>query len=167
MRVVALGADHAGFLLKETLKAWLVGRGHTVLDFGTHSTDSVDYPDYAAVVGAAVGDGSAACGVLVCGSGIGMAIAANKVSGVRAAQCSDAESARLSRRHNDANVLAIGARTTGARVATSVLETWLATPFEGGRHAARVDKVAALDRRSGRPGTVFDVPNETTHAPAR
>src|SRR5687767_2247193 len=104
MAVIALGADHAGFTLKQDLKAWLTGRGHRVLDFGTHSTDSVDYPDLAALVARSVQEGDAGQGVLVCGSGIGMAIAANKVAGVRAAVAGDAATARLSRQHNDANV---------------------------------------------------------------
>jgi ribose 5-phosphate isomerase B len=147
MTVVALGADHAGFLLKEALKVWLAGRGHAVLDFGTCSSESVDYPDYAAAVAVAVAGGRAERGVLVCGTGIGMAIAANKVGGVRAAQCGDLQSARLSREHNDANVLALGARSTPEEAATAIVETWLATEFQGGRHARRVEKLAALDRR--------------------
>lgn len=162
MRVVALGADHAGFLLKEALKTWLLERGHHVVDLGTHSTDSVDYPDFAVAVGTAVTAGTAACGVLVCGTGIGMAIAANKVVGVRAAQCSDVESARWSREHNDTNVLTLGARTASEPLAIEIVETWLTTDFQGGRHARRVDKLSALDRRGG-AGTQ----NEAVHAPAR
>src|SRR6185436_18068996 len=128
MTIVGLGADHAGFPLKEDLKAWLIDHGYDVVDFGAQSTESVDYPDYAVAVGTAVVTGKATCGVLVCGTGIGMAMAANKLAGVRAAACSDAFSARMSREHNDANVLALGAR------------------FQEGRHARRVDKIAALDR---------------------
>ncbi|HEV8473740.1 MAG TPA: ribose 5-phosphate isomerase B [Methylomirabilota bacterium] len=145
MALIAIGADHAGFALKQELKAWLTARGHQVLDHGTHSTDSVDYPDYAASVASAVRDGGAQRGVLVCGSGIGMAIAANKVAGVRAAVAGDAETARLSREHNDTNVLALGARLTAPARATEVVQTWLETAFEGGRHARRVDKLARLD----------------------
>jgi len=135
MATIAIGADDAGFSLKEQLKAWLAAGGHRVIDHGTHSTDSVDYPDYAA----------AERGVLVCGSGIGMAMAANKVAGVRAAMAGDTEVARLSRQHNDANVLALGARLTAPAQALEVVQAWLATPFEGGRHARRVDKLAQLD----------------------
>ncbi len=140
MATIAIGADHAGFSLKEQLKAWLAAGGHRVIDHGTHSTDSVDYPDYAAAVADAVRAGGAERGVLVCGSGIGMAMAANKVAGVRAAVAGDTEVARLSRQHNDANVLALGARLTAPAQALEV-----ATPFEGGRHARRVDKLAQLD----------------------
>ncbi|HXG02835.1 MAG TPA: ribose 5-phosphate isomerase B [Candidatus Binatia bacterium] len=144
MTAIALGADHAGFVLKEDLKVWLLARGHAVLDYGTHTPDAVDYPDYAALVAEAVGAGGAARGVLVCGTGIGMAMAANKVPGVRAAMCLDVEMARLSREHNDANVLALGARLTERGRALEILEAWLATPFAGGRHARRVAKVMAL-----------------------
>ena len=147
MRVVALGADHAGFLLKEALKAWLAGHGHHVVDLGTHSTDPVDYPDIAAAVGEAVTVGRADCGILLCGTGIGMAIAANKLPGVRAAQCGDVASARLSRQHNDTNVLTLGARTTAPDLACGIVEAWLGTDFDGGRHARRIDKLTALDRR--------------------
>jgi len=145
MTVIALGADHAGFALKQEVRAWLSERGHQVIDLGTHSTDSVDYPDFAALVARAVQDGVAAHGVLVCGSGIGMAIAANKVAGIRAAVAPDAATARLSRQHNDANVLALGARSTTAAQAVEILTAWLETPFEGGRHARRVGKLAQLD----------------------
>jgi len=145
MAIIAIGADHAGFVLKEQLKAWLAADGHLAIDHGTHSTDSVDYPDYAARVAQAVRDGSAERGLLVCGSGIGMAMAANKVAGVRAAVAGDAEVARLSRQHNDANVLALGARLMAPAQALEVVQAWLATPFEGGRHARRVDKLAQLD----------------------
>ena len=145
MAVIALGADHAGFELKQTLKARLTERGHRVIDFGTHSTESVDYPDFAAAVAGAVQEGGAPRGVLVCGSGIGMAIAANKVAGVRAAVAGDVATARLSRQHNDTNVLAIGARATSGEAAILIVDAWLETPFEGGRHARRVSKLAGLD----------------------
>ena len=143
MAIIAIGADHAGFPLKEQLKAWLAAGGHRVIDHGTHSTDSVDYPDYAAAVAEAVRAGGAERGVLVCGSGIGMAMAANKVAGVRAAVAGDPDVARLSRQH--ANVLALGARLTTPTQALAVVQAWLATPFEGGRHARRVDKLSQLD----------------------
>jgi len=149
MAVVGLGADHAGFPLKEDLKAWLITRGYDVVDFGTQSADAVDYPDYAAAVASAVTAGKADFGVLVCGTGIGMAIAANKLPGIRAAACSDAYTARMSREHNDANILALGARITGRDAAIEILETWLAAAFAGGRHARRVDKIVALDRGRG------------------
>ncbi|PYN09482.1 MAG: ribose 5-phosphate isomerase B [Candidatus Rokuibacteriota bacterium] len=145
MATIALGADHAGYSLKEKLKTWLAADGHRVIDHGTHSTDSVDYPDYAAAVAETVRAGEAERGVLVCGSGIGMAMAANKVPGVRAAVAADPTVARLSRQHNDANVLALGARLTAPGHALEVVQVWLATPFEGGRHARRVDKLAQLD----------------------
>ena len=149
MAVVGLGADHAGFPLKEDLKAWLITRGYDVVDFGTQSADAVDYPDYAAAVASAVTAGKADFGVLVCGTGIGMAIAANKLPGIRAAACSDAYTARMSREHNDANILALGARITGRDAAIEILETWLAATFASGRHARRVDKIVALDRGRG------------------
>ena len=146
MTVVALGADHAGFPLKEDLKGWLTSRGYDVVDVGTQSTGSVDYPDFAVGVAGTITARKAACGVLVCGTGIGMAMAANKVPGVRAAACSDAFTARMSREHNDANVLALGARITAREAAIEILEIWLGAKFAGDRHARRVEKIAALDR---------------------
>jgi ribose 5-phosphate isomerase B len=146
MTVVALGADHAGFPLKQHLKAWLLATGHTVLDAGTHSADSVDYPDFAATVAGAVSTGEADRGLLVCGTGIGMAIAANKVSGIRAAVCADVETARLSRQHNDLNVLALAGRSTSREDAVVIVRTWLETAFEGGRHERRLAKVTGIER---------------------
>jgi len=151
MTAIALGADHAGFPLKEDLKAWLIGRGYDVVDCGTQSPEPVDYPDFAALVASAVTTGKASRGVLVCGSGLGMSMAANKVAGIRAAACADAYTARLSREHNDANVLALGARITAREAAIEILATWLAAEFAGGRHARRVEKLAALDRAKERP----------------
>lgn len=142
---VALGADHAGVVLKDDLKRWLEARGVSVEDVGTHSTNSVDYPDYAAKVAAAVASGAADKGLLVCGSGIGMAIAANKFRGIRAAAVVDEASARLSRSHNDANVLAIGARLTASDEAKELVRIFLDTPYDGGRHQQRVDKISALE----------------------
>ena len=150
MAVIALGADHAGWPLKEVVKAWLTGRGHEVLDFGTHTADSVDYPDYATVVADAVSDGTAERGILVCGTGIGMTIAANKVPGVRAAPCADAYTARMAREHNDTNVLALGARITGHEDAIEIVRVWLETAFAGHRHARRIEKVAAIERKEYR-----------------
>lgn len=148
---VALGADHAGFELKEALKAWLIDQAGEVVDLGTHSPEPVDYPDYAEAVAKAVADGKAERGVLVCGTGIGMAIAANKVPGVRAAVCGDLWAARMSREHNDANVLCLGGRLTGREVAIDILRMWLATPFGGGRHERRLGKIAIVERRAAAP----------------
>jgi ribose 5-phosphate isomerase B len=145
MSVIAVGADHAGYSLKEDLRRWLAGRGHTVLDFGTHTLESVDYPDFAVPVAEAVATGTAERGVLVCGSGTGMAMAANKVDGIRAALCYDVDMARLSREHNDANVLTLGARTNDGARAIEILTTWLGTSFAGGRHARRVEKLMAVE----------------------
>jgi ribose 5-phosphate isomerase B len=145
MATVAVGADHAGFLLKQNLKSWLVAQGHTVLDVGTHSPDSVDYPDFAAAVSRAVSVGDATRGVLVCGTGIGMALAANKVPGIRAGVCGDVETARLSRQHNDLNVLALAGRATPSDRAIAIVSAWLDTPFEGGRHERRLAKVSDLE----------------------
>jgi len=149
MTAIALGADHAGFRLKEDLKSWLVARGYPVLDVGTHGEASVDYPDFAVAVGDAVVTGRAARGVLVCGAGTGMAIAANKIPGIRAAVCTDPYTAGLSRAHNDSNVLALGARIVASEAATTILEAWLAAAFEGGRHQRRLDKLAAVERAHG------------------
>ena len=147
MVAVALGADHAGWELKESLKAWLIDQGHQVLDFGTHSPDPVDYPDYAAQVAESVAVGKVDHGVLVCGTGLGMAITANKVPGVRAAVCGDTSTARMSREHNDVNVLCLGARLTGRDLAREILEIWLDSTFAGDRHARRVRKITALEQR--------------------
>jgi ribose 5-phosphate isomerase B len=142
---IAIGSDHAGYHLKETVKAWLLGSGHDVEDLGTDRDVSVDYPDFAAAVAARVASGVSERGILVCGTGIGMAMAANKVNGIRAAPVVDLESARLSREHNDANVLALGARITPPGLALDIVRLFLGTPFAGGRHQRRVDKVMALE----------------------
>lgn len=142
---IHLGADHAGFPLKEQVRALLTAQGHDVVDVGTHAEDSVDYPDFAAEVGRAVAGGMADLGVLVCGSGLGMAIAANKVQGVRAIQASDPEMARMARLHNDANVIALPGRYITVEQADAVLAAFLGTAFEGGRHQRRIDKIDALD----------------------
>src|SRR3954471_3975095 len=141
---LAIGSDHAGFELKEKLKSWLKLQGIDVQDEGTRSTDSVDYPDYARKVGEAIARKEAELGLLVCGSGIGMVIAANKVPGVRAANVSTEYEAQMSREHNDANVLAFGARILNQEQAQKVLDKWLHTTFAGGRHQQRVDKIAAI-----------------------
>ncbi|HEX4952204.1 MAG TPA: ribose 5-phosphate isomerase B [Thermoanaerobaculia bacterium] len=142
---VALGADHAGFHLKEHLRSFLAEAGHTIQDFGAHSLESVDYPDLAAVVAHAVAEGRFEAGILVCGSGTGMAIAANKVPGIRAAACFDVTSARLARAHNNANVLALGERLLGSAVAEDVAAAFLSTSFDGGRHERRLAKITALE----------------------
>jgi ribose 5-phosphate isomerase B len=145
---IAIGADHAGYEAKEQLKRWLVERGHDVEDAGTNGTASVDYPDFASVVGTSVARGAAAAGVLICGSGIGMSIAANKISGVRAAHCTDCYQARVARQHNNANVLCLGARVSGLGAMEDTLESFLGHSFDGGRHAARVEKIGRLEGRT-------------------
>ena len=146
---IAIGADHAGVNLKRDIRQLLDERGISYQDFGTNSTESVDYPDFAAAVAGEVGHGRADFGILFCGSGIGMAIAANKVEGVRAAPVTDEQSARLSREHNNANVLALGERITPADLARQIVNTFLDTPFAGGRHQRRLDKISALEHPSG------------------
>jgi ribose 5-phosphate isomerase B len=143
---VAIGADHAGFLLKEHLKRTLVSLGHTVDDHGTHSEASVDYPPICIAVGKTVAAGGADRGIVVGGSGQGEQIAANKVPGVRAALCNDLFTARLSREHNDANVLSMGGRIVAFGLADEILTLWLATPFAGGRHQRRVEQIAEAER---------------------
>ena len=143
---IALGSDHAGFELKDALLAVLAQRGIEVLDLGAHdATTSVDYPDFGEAVGRAVVEGRADLGIAVCGTGIGISIAANKVSGVRAALVHDVTSARLAREHNHANVLCLGARMIGIAVATDAVGAWLDTPPGEGRHVGRIAKLAALD----------------------
>lgn len=144
---IALGADHAGVALKADVQALLESREVEIVDMGTVSDESVDYPDYAEKVGLAVANGEVARGILVCGTGLGMAIAANKVPGVRAVPVVDLESTRLARAHNDANVLALGARMTSKDLALDIVRTFLDTPFEGGRHLRRIDKITALEQR--------------------
>jgi len=139
---IAIGGDHAGLPLKSVLQQALSAAGHPMLDFGTNDSASVDYPDFAHQVCAAVQDGRARFGLLVCGSGIGMAIAANRHPGIRAAVLHDSTEARLTRAHNDANVAAFGARLTGPEVALDALQAFLATPYEGGRHDRRLAKLS-------------------------
>ena len=142
---IAIGADHAGFELKEKLKQHLTAKGFDVDDRGTRSTESVDYPDFARAVGEEVAARQADFGLLVCGTGIGMSIAANKVPGIRAANAGSVEAARLSREHNDANILTLGARLLDAAAAEEILDAWLATGFSGGRHQRRVDKITEIE----------------------
>jgi len=146
---IAIGADHAGFALKEHFKATLARLGHTVDDHGTHSDASVDYPPICVAVGRAVASGAADRGIVLGGSGQGEQIAANKVIGIRAALCNDLYTARLSREHNDANVLAMGGRIVAFGLADEILTLWLATAFEGGRHQRRVDQIAELEKPRG------------------
>lgn len=138
---IIIGADHAGFHLKEELKKYLKSKGHAVIDVGCNSEERCDYPDYAAQVAKAVAKGSSERGVLVCGSGIGMCMSANRVAGVRAAVLRIPEDAHLSREHNDANVACLGGRINLPDQAKNLLEIFLATPFEGGRHTARIQKI--------------------------
>jgi len=141
---VAIGADHAGFDLKEAIRAHFTDI--EFIDVGTHSEDSCDYPDYAIAVARKVASGEAATGVLVCGTGVGMSMTANRVPGIRAAACSESYTARLTRDHNDANVLCIGSRVVGEGVAIDIVEAWLGTSFSGGeRHVRRLEKMHALE----------------------
>lgn len=147
---VAIGSDHAGYALKEDLKSYLQELGHDVNDHGTGSAEPIDYPPICAAVARAVRDGHADRGVVLGGSGQGEQIAANKVRGARAALCNDLYTAILSRSHNDANVLAIGARIVASPLAREILKTWLTTSFEGGRHERRVDEIAEIEREEAK-----------------
>ncbi len=142
---VAVASDHAGFELKQQVADHIRAAGFDVLDLGTDDTTSVDWPDYGAAIGRAVAAGEAERGIAVCGSGIGICIAANKINGVRAATVSDVTSARMTRQHNDANIMCLGERFTGIQVALDAVNVFLTTDFEGGRHQRRVDKVMALE----------------------
>ena len=144
---IAIAADHAGFALKEKLRRRLVEEGHEVADFGTDSADSCDYPDFAQPVAREVGEGRSDRGILVCSTGIGMAMAANKVAGVRAAPAQSEDEVRLTREHNDANVLTIGARYLDEDKAAALIHVFLDTEFSGGRHARRVAKIGSLETR--------------------
>jgi len=146
---IAIGADHAGFPLKEDLKQQLKELGHEFLDLGTDSEETVDYPPLCAEVGRAVREGRADRGIVLGGSGQGEQIAANKVRGIRAALCNDLYTARMSRAHNDANVLTIGARIVAPPLAREIMKLWLETPFEGGRHLRRVEQIAEIEAEEG------------------
>ncbi len=147
---IAIAADQGGFELKRTLVAELETAGYKVLDLGTHSTDSVDYPDFANALAAAIRDGKARRGVVICGTGIGVSIAANRHPFIRAGLCHNTTDARLTRQHNDANVLALGGRTIGVEVAKDCLRTFLTTEFEGGRHVRRVAKLGSPEKVESR-----------------
>lgn len=141
-----MGNDHGGIHLKEHLKKYLTDKGYEITDVGAYTEDSCDYPDYAAKLCAELLKGTADKGILFCGTGIGISIAANKCKGIRAAVCNDVYSAKMSREHNDANVLCMGERIVGVGVAELIADTWLKTAFAGGRHARRVDKIMALEK---------------------
>ncbi|MBU2262381.1 MAG: ribose 5-phosphate isomerase B [Proteobacteria bacterium] len=144
---IIIGADHAGYRLKETLKPFLVEMGLAVTDAGTDNEQAVDYPDFAAKVAGAVAAGIFPRGILICGSGVGMSIVANRFPGVRAALCRDEETARLCRMHNDANILVLAGRKTDPETARAIARTWLDTPFEGERHQQRLDKIMEIERK--------------------
>lgn len=150
---IIIGADHAGYPLKEALKPFLAEMGLAVADAGTDSERAVDYPDFAVKVAEAVSVGVFPRGILICGTGVGMSMVANRFPGVRAALCRDEEEARISRMHNDANILVLAGRKTDAEMAMKIVRTWLTTPFEGGRHQRRLDKIGETELRlSGKTG---------------
>ena len=142
---IALGSDHGGLILKEEIKMYLTTQGIAFEDFGAFSEQSVDYPDFAKRVGVAVLDGGFSRGILICGTGIGISIAANKINGIRAALCGECFSAKMSREHNDANVLCLGERVIGKGLALEIVAVWLATPFAEGRHIQRIQKIHELE----------------------
>ena len=145
MKTIAIGCDHGGFELKEELKKRLTEAGYTVADKGIETLHSVDYPDIAVKVAHTVTEGETECGILICGTGIGMSIAANKVRGIRAALCSDCYSARMTKEHNDANIITLGARTIGVELAWEIVKAYLGAEFQGGRHAKRVEKIHQIE----------------------
>ena len=145
--MIAIGSDHGGFELKQFVMKHLDELGLAYRDYGTYSADSCDYPVYGEAVARAVASGEAEKGIVICGTGIGISIAANTVKGIRAALCGDCYSAEFTRRHNDANILAMGARVTGSGLALKIVDTFLNTAFEGGRHAKRIALIAALEER--------------------
>ncbi len=145
--MIAIGCDHGGFQLKQEIMAHLTELGLDYKDFGTYSEESCDYPIYGEAVGRAVAGGECERGIIICGTGIGISIAANKVKGVRAAVCGDCFSAEMTRRHNDANILALGARVLGPGLALKIVDIFLNTPFDGGRHARRVGLISDIENR--------------------
>ncbi len=144
---IAIGCDHAAYSFKEEIKTYLTEKGHEVVDKGCYSPERADYPDHGIAVGEAVANGECERGVVICGSGIGISIAANKVAGVRCALCSEPLSARLSRNHNDANVLAMGARLIGLEMGKAIVDAWFEAEFEGGRHIGRIEKISNYERK--------------------
>src|SRR5512134_2331647 len=151
--IIAIGSDHAGFGLKEDVLALLKGTAHEVVDCGTNTTASVDYPDFGEKVARKVSTGEVDRGILICGTGIGMSMVANKFPNVRAALCNDLFSAKMSRLHNDANVLVLGGRVIGRDLAAEIVKVWLTTPFEGARHLKRLDKIAKIEKDLSDNGT--------------
>ncbi|MGO5021729.1 ribose 5-phosphate isomerase B [Lawsonibacter sp. LCP25S3_G6] len=143
--MIAIASDHGGYMLKEHIKAYLAAKGITCEDFGTNSTDSCDYPDFAKPAAEAVASGQCERGIVICTTGIGISISANKVKGIRCALCGDVLSAEMTRRHNDANMLAMGAGIVGPMLAERIVDTFLSTEFEGGRHARRVAKMMEIE----------------------
>jgi ribose 5-phosphate isomerase B len=143
---IALGSDHAGFRLKTEIVEYLSQKGYEVMDLGTYDLSSCDYSDYGLKVGQAVVKGEAERGILVCGTGLGISIAANKIPGIRAAHCTDTFSARSSRQHNNANILALGERVTGTGLAFDIVDSFLTSEFEGGRHELRINKIAEIEK---------------------
>lgn len=145
--MIGIGADHGGYKLKEHIKCLLSDKGFKVKDFGTYSTDSVDYPDIAKPLCESVAAGECECGILVCGTGIGMSIAANKVKGIRAAHVTDSYSARMTKEHNNANVICLGERITGIEIANDIVNAYLSAEFMGGRHEGRVEKIMNIEKQ--------------------
>lgn len=144
---IGIGNDHSALELKAEIVDFLKEKGHEVVDYGTDSTQSCDYPVYGEIVARAVASGEVEQGILICGTGLGISLAANKVKGIRAAVCSEPFTAKMARAHNDCNILAFGARVVGAELAKMMVETWLDTEFEGGRHQRRVDLITAIEER--------------------
>ncbi len=152
---IAIGSDHVGSELKPIIMEYLTSKGHEVHDFGTYSTESTDYPIYGVIVGEAVAQGDYEQGILICGTGIGISLAANKVKGIRACACSEPYSAQMARRHNNANVLCFGARVVGSEMAKMIVDAWLEAEFEGGRHARRVKEIVDYENGTWRPEDGF------------
>ncbi|HIS44093.1 MAG TPA: ribose 5-phosphate isomerase B [Candidatus Scatomorpha merdigallinarum] len=146
--MLAIGSDHGGFALKQEIMKHLTERGIEYHDYGTYSEESCDYPEYGEATARAVASGECDRGIVICGTGIGISLAANKVHGIRCALCGDCYSAEMTRRHNDANMLALGARVLGEGLALKIVDTFLDTPFEGGRHARRIEKLMAIEERN-------------------
>ena len=142
---IAIGNDHAAVEMKKEIKAYLESKGHEVINFGTDTTASCNYPEYGKAVGVAVASGEADCGILICGTGVGISLAANKVKGIRAAVCSEPVTARLTKLHNNANIICFGERIVGMETAKSIVDAWIDTEFEGGRHQERVDMIMAIE----------------------
>ncbi|MCX8129569.1 MAG: ribose 5-phosphate isomerase B [Clostridia bacterium] len=148
--MIAVGSDHAGYLLKTEVIKFLKDSGYEVKDFGTCDESSVDYPDFGLAVAEAIASGNCEKGIIICGTGLGISMAANKVPGIRAAVCTDSYMARMSREHNDANVLSLGARVIGAGLALDIVDIWMKTDFQGGKHLTRVNKISDIEKKYSR-----------------